>query len=167
MIRRRVESKIIDFNGHPYIDLGLPSGTLWSLYNVGAEASQYESKDQSIPDGIFYNEGNSYNYSDAMNAVESNMGGSWELASYDDWNELLGVITNTTSNPSGGYMSSKFKSNFAYSSQYWISQANVQGNLYPGTKWTISGGDGLTTPSVAKYESTSSSYPVRGVIHPY
>lgn len=28
--------KEINNNGHPYVDLGLPSGTLWSICNVGA-----------------------------------------------------------------------------------------------------------------------------------
>jgi hypothetical protein len=30
------QKKEIDFNGHCYVDLGLPSGTLWACYNVGA-----------------------------------------------------------------------------------------------------------------------------------
>lgn len=30
-------SKPLDFNGHAYVDLGLPSGTLWATCNVGAD----------------------------------------------------------------------------------------------------------------------------------
>ncbi|MCM8873376.1 MAG: fimbrillin family protein [Paludibacteraceae bacterium] len=30
----------IDANGHEYIDLGLPSGTLWATCNIGAESSE-------------------------------------------------------------------------------------------------------------------------------
>lgn len=30
-------SRDVNLNGHDYIDLGLPSGTLWSTMNVGAE----------------------------------------------------------------------------------------------------------------------------------
>ena len=29
-----------DFNGHEYVDLGLPSGTLWATCNVGAETPE-------------------------------------------------------------------------------------------------------------------------------
>ena len=32
-----MESKKINNNEHPYVDLGLPSGTLWSTCNVGAD----------------------------------------------------------------------------------------------------------------------------------
>ena len=31
-----MESKKINNNEHPYVDLGLPSGTLWAICNVGA-----------------------------------------------------------------------------------------------------------------------------------
>ena len=29
-----------NYNGHDYVDLGLPSGTLWATCNVGAEVSE-------------------------------------------------------------------------------------------------------------------------------
>ena len=32
-----MENKSINSNGHPYVDLGLPSGTLWATMNVGAK----------------------------------------------------------------------------------------------------------------------------------
>lgn len=32
-----MKEKELDFNGHEYVDLGLPSGTLWAKCNVGAE----------------------------------------------------------------------------------------------------------------------------------
>lgn len=28
------------FNGHEYVDLGLPSGTLWATMNIGASAEE-------------------------------------------------------------------------------------------------------------------------------
>ena len=31
-----LKNELIDSNGHDYVDLGLPSGTLWATCNVGA-----------------------------------------------------------------------------------------------------------------------------------
>jgi hypothetical protein len=34
----KVDIPELDTNGHAYVDLGLPSGTLWSPFNLGATA---------------------------------------------------------------------------------------------------------------------------------
>lgn len=53
------------FNGHDYVDLGLPSGTLWATCNVGADSPEvfgnYFAWGETAPKEIY--DWNSYKYS--------------------------------------------------------------------------------------------------------
>ncbi len=51
------EEKLPDFNGHEYVDLGLPSGTLWATCNVGLGATEPQHN------GAYYAWGETDSYS--------------------------------------------------------------------------------------------------------
>lgn len=55
------------FNGHPYVDLGLPSGTLWCTYNLGSLESEYGWPNyyrwgEIEPFNQYFDENNSYKW---------------------------------------------------------------------------------------------------------
>lgn len=117
--RKSVNSKMnIDdvlsiHNGFKYVDLGLPSGTLWAECNVGA-ATQYEYGDYfawgetKTKNGFFWetykynvsvddvNEFTKYSKNDKLNILElvddaanKHMGGKWHMPTLDQVNELI------------------------------------------------------------------------------
>jgi len=102
---------------HKFVDLGLPSGTLWATCNIGAsvpeEAGGYfawgetEPKENYSPSTYkFYSKGNyksisKYNFSNEFGIVDSkevldldddaayvNWGGKWRMPTYNEWLEL-------------------------------------------------------------------------------
>lgn len=132
--------KEINANGYPYIDLGLPSDTLWATCNVGAskpsECGMYfqwgdsngYTKEQLGKDKMFtwadYKwsiDGSDSNFSKytkegsaldlADDAANANMGGDWHMPTPDQINEL---IENTTST--------------------WTTQDGVNGRLFTSKK---------------------------------
>ena len=93
-------------NGHEFVDLGLPSGTLWATCNVGAtspeQAGLYfafgETKGftaEQVPGVRAFNSA-SYTASEIsadltleQDAVHVNLGGDWRMPTKDEWRELL------------------------------------------------------------------------------
>lgn len=87
-------SPVIDpFNGHEYVDLGLPSGTLWAKMNVGANTEEdygnyyqwgaiepYENKSQYYTGQTLTRE---------RDIASISMGGSWITPSKEDFEELI------------------------------------------------------------------------------
>lgn len=67
-------------NGHGYVDLGLPSGTLWATTNVG-------SNDET-------NEGESC-YFEGVSSLMT-WGDTWVLPTYNQWRELVDNCTITS-----------------------------------------------------------------------
>ena len=65
------------FNEHEYVDLGLPSGTLWAKCNVGATTETQQGT--AFP----------LNYSAVYDDVKNDMGGRWQLPTLKDFKELL------------------------------------------------------------------------------
>lgn len=65
----------IDANGHEYVDLGLPSGTLWATCNVGATSPEKK--------------GNYYYFADGSTNALSLMGGDWVLPTWTQLAELI------------------------------------------------------------------------------
>lgn len=110
-------------NGHPYVDLGLPSGLKWAKYNVGATSeTQYgkffqwgetttdtdytwatykhwNSTDSTLKK---YNTSTSYGENtDGMStlrpeddAARANMGGDWRMPTKDNFQELITYTKN-------------------------------------------------------------------------
>ena len=94
--REKKEKKL--FNGHDYVDLGLPSGTLWATYNIGANSPQscgdYYAWGETTPKHTYSDE--NYNYESnpstlplSVDAASVNWGGGWRLPKQKEVEELL------------------------------------------------------------------------------
>ena len=86
--------------GHDYIDLGLPSGTLWATYNVGAtkptEYGDYFAWGETEPKEVY--DWNTYKYAKA--SFTDNFLEKWQLDSltkYNSGKKYPGAIDNLTS----------------------------------------------------------------------
>ena len=113
---------VINTNGYTdYVDLGLPSGTLWSTMNLGAQSSSdvgdylawgefYTKENYSLDYYELYNSRmggyDPYGYFDnktvldlSDDVVNSTLGGSWHIPTRDQWQEIL---DNTTMTPATG-----------------------------------------------------------------
>ena len=96
------EEPQIDNNGYEYVDLGLPSGTLWAKYNVGAQTeTEYGNYYQYGKGAAQYtdtNGGNSYSGDEdpltlSADTAAQVWGGSWHMPTETQMQEL---ISNTT-----------------------------------------------------------------------
>ena len=94
-------------NGHGFVDLGLPSGTLWATCNVGATspeqaglyfafgetkgftAEQVESGERAFDDESYTAPSVSDNLTLEQDAAHVYMGGKWRMPTKKDWWELL------------------------------------------------------------------------------
>ena len=102
------------YNGHPYVDLGLPSGTKWATMNVGASniedygnyyqygkgTSQYS---ETYQDEIYH--GTEIPLSLEYDTAAQVMGGEWHMPTQAQFQELLDNCTWewTTLNEINGY----------------------------------------------------------------
>ncbi len=84
-------------NDHEYVDLGLPSGTMWATCNVGATApieyGDYFAWGETAPKNV-YNSDN-YNFSESPNVLSSNYdvattcwGEGWRMPTFEEFDEL-------------------------------------------------------------------------------
>ncbi len=121
-----------EINGHAYVDLGLPSGTLWATCNVGASKpedygdyfawgetetkSTYNWSTYKWCNGSYntltkYNTDSSHGTVDnkrvlelADDAARANWGGAWRMPTYDEMHELTDCTwTWTTQDGKNGY----------------------------------------------------------------
>ena len=101
-------------NGYAYVDLGLPSGLKWSTCNVGAENpwdyGDYFAWGETTPKSVYYwntyLDGRMTDETDCgtdkdllkditdiadtqYDAARANMGGSWQMPTLDEKNELI------------------------------------------------------------------------------
>ena len=94
------QSKYVDYNGHEYVDLGLPSGTKWAKMNVGADS------ETAYGNYYMYGKGASqYNSSDSIyigtedplaisaDTAAQVMGGQWHVPTFTQFNELKANTT--------------------------------------------------------------------------
>jgi len=130
------------YNGHEYVDLGLPSGTLWAKCNVGAnnetdyglyfawgETQGYtgitSSKQFSQNDYVYYQNEDmtKYNDNDGLVTLEASddaasvaMGGEWHMPSVNQLNELTAYTNSewTTMNGVSGYKFTSQSDNTKY-----------------------------------------------------
>ncbi|MBQ3738415.1 MAG: hypothetical protein IKG81_16305 [Bacteroidales bacterium] len=127
------------YNGHEYVDLGLPSGLLWATCNVGADAPEeygdYFAWGETTPKDTYnwstyqyvymdrltkYCSASSYGYNGftdnltvlqpSDDAATANWGSGWCMPTRAQWEELLQNTTNT-----------------------WITQDGVNGRLFIAT----------------------------------
>lgn len=141
IISKHSNSGTNSFNGHEWVDLGLPSGTLWATCNVGAEKPEdygdYFAWGETKPKTTYhmgtYKYGNisdevtkycndsksGYDgFIDNLTALQSsddpatvNWGSDWHTPSKEEWEELM----NNTSNK-------------------WVIQNGVKGRLFTSKK---------------------------------
>ena len=137
------------YNGHDYVDLGLPSGLLWATCNVGADTPEgygdYFAWGETQPkdvykqstyqyyynfDGIGGFHVNKYNAGDCLDtllpeddAATVNWGAGWRMPTKTEWQELYDNTTVT-----------------------WTQQNSVYGRLF-----TASNGNSLFLPAAGYY----------------
>lgn len=110
------EPFIPDANNHEYVDLGLPSGTLWSTMNLGADSINYygdlyawgdiePKQDEDIDSSRYYTDGvyTKYYYRGSNeeggdnktvlelsdDAANANWGGDWRMPTVKEFQELV------------------------------------------------------------------------------
>ena len=97
-----IEISVIDTNGHEYVDLGLPSGTLWATMNIGATSeTDYGNYYQYGKGAAQYAATNSdSNYSGTEDPLNSSVdtavqvwGGSWHMPTRAQIQELTANTT--------------------------------------------------------------------------
>ena len=94
-------------NGHEFVDLGLPSGTLWATCNVGATspeqaglffafgetigftAEQVEKGVRKFDSASYTASSVSGNLTLEQDAACVNLGGNWRIPTYDEFQELI------------------------------------------------------------------------------
>ena len=102
------------YNGHAYVDLGLPSGLKWATCNVGATTpegygdyfawGETATKSEYTSENYAYTE-NSEFLPLSNDAVVVNMGGEWRMPTIEEQKELINECTWTwtTLNDVSGY----------------------------------------------------------------
>ena len=135
-----IGGRVIAQDTHEYVDLGLPSGTLWATCNVGANAPEeygdYFAWGETQPKDVYnwstyqYYDGSNlakYTGSDGLttllpgdDAATTNWGNGWRMPTKEEWQELLDNTTNK-----------------------WTTQNGVNGRLFTG-----SNGNSLFLPAV-------------------
>lgn len=158
-------------NGHEYVDLGLPTGTLWATCNVGADESSglggYFAWGETQPKDnygwSYYQYGHDYNrltkycgkpeygyngFTDDQttllpedDAATANWGTGWYIPSVEEWQEL---IDHTTSN--------WFWQNDTYGRLYTASNGN---SIFLPVGGYFKDGDVLFSSSCGAYWSSS------------
>ena len=104
-----IEDNTTTINGHKFIDLGLPSGTLWAETNIGATSAidygdyfawgETSTKKDFSPETYKYGTGfnmTKYNTTDGLTTLEAsddaataNWGSPCRIPTYDEFKELL------------------------------------------------------------------------------
>ena len=98
-------------NGHEFVDLGLPSGTLWATCNVGAtspeqaglyfafgetegfKAEQVKNRERSFDEKSYKPEDKSFDHSLEQDAARAILGGNWQMPKQEDFEELIANCT--------------------------------------------------------------------------
>ena len=131
------------YNGHEYVDLGLPSGIKWATCNVGASSPEevgtfYSWRETEPYDGVV--DGSTPRYlSLAEDAAHVNWGGEWRMPTKDEISELGSNCTWewTTQNGVSGYKgTSKINNNIIFLPVTGIMQSGELGNTSNGYYWT-------------------------------
>lgn len=100
----------MEHNGHEYVDLGLPSGTLWATCNVGASSPEgygyYYAWGETSPKATYIE--SNYTYLDnptrlplESDAAYVNWGGKWRMPNVTELHELIDNCTWTITSVNG------------------------------------------------------------------
>lgn len=150
------------FNGHEYIDFGLPSGTLWATCNVGAtkpeDCGDYFSWGEIEPKIDYSKKCYSYTNDDPAKA---NWGGNWLLPTIKQWEELLKYTTNMYVNLDGVrgrlFTSSKKERLFLPAAGFYMGRRICFNNRH-GYYWSNSLRDGHPTEAKGFFFSSGRFY---------
>ena len=91
-------------NGHEYVDLGLPSGTLWATMNVGADSPEdygdYFAWGEITPKSSFSSSNYTYSKNSIVlslsdDAANANWGGAWRMPTKAEIDELCNTSYTT------------------------------------------------------------------------
>ena len=110
------------YRNHEYVDLGLPSGTMWATCNVGASSPEdcgnYYAWGETRPKEIYNDstysfEGNQSPLPSYRDAATANWGAGWRMPTDDDFVELMSNCAWrwTTINGVNGYIVRGFNGN--------------------------------------------------------
>lgn len=136
-------------NGHEYVDLGLPSGTLWATCNVGANAPEeygdYFAWGETQPKDTIY-EWSTYKYSNGIYLTKYCNDTTYGYNGFtDELTVLLPEDDAATANwGSGWYMPnvSQCEELLTYTTNVWTTQKGVNGRLF-----TAANGNSLFLPA--------------------
>ena len=86
-----------DINGHGYIDLGLPSGLKWAIYNIGAatfeehgESYAWGKIETDIVDSVMYGiETSDFSGDPRYDAARAKWGSTWRMPTKQEFEELI------------------------------------------------------------------------------
>lgn len=119
------EQKTKQTNGHEYVDLGLPSGTLWATCNVGA------SKPEDFGDYFSWDEGKK---------ATANMSNGWSMPSEEQWAELMENTKSiwTTRNGVNGRMFTAHNGNSLFLPAAGKRGSSVEYENSDGYYWSVS-----------------------------
>ena len=152
------------FNGHAYVDLGLPSGTLWATMNVG---QGYPSDNNSLLFGwgttntqdSYINVNTKYNSTDKKtrldledDAARANWGGLWRIPTTSQYVELIRYTT-------ASYQINKG----------WILTSNINGNtliIKELDRNTYPSSNPYNTPQGVSYDYISGLHPTNISLYP-
>lgn len=137
-------------NEHSYIDLGLPSGTLWSTCNVGAsnpeDYGDYYAWGETIPKMVYSN--GSYTYTDhpvtlpsSADAATVNWGAGWRIPTNEELEELLTdctVIWTTQNGVNGRLFTGPNGNSIFLPAAGWRSGSSLNDADSSGFYWTSS-----------------------------
>ena len=144
-------------NGHDYVDLGLPSGTLWAICNIGASSPEDygnyyawgETGTKDIYDWDTYKYANGNNgFTDELTTLQvgddpaTTWGSGWQTPDKEQWDELLNNTTNqwTTQNGVSGRLFTSKKNGqtlFLPAAGFrWVSELHGAGSY--GCYWSRS-----------------------------
>ena len=180
------------YRTHEYVDLGLPSGTMWAKCNVGAsrpeECGDYYSWGETRPKDI-YND-SSYTYHDDVlmlpynkDAAAVNWGNGWRMPTQDDFAELMSncIWRWTTLNGVDGYLVSSFNGNsiflpacgYRFDGSFYISKSSDRDASTGGYYWLSTSGLGqaetstgfFRTPQFSVLSRWTVSYGVTDIIN--
>lgn len=181
-------------NGHCYVDLGLPSGTLWACTNIGAENPEDLGDDYAWGETEPYVEGETYKFGsypftkynstdgkDTLDleddAARVQMGGEWHMPTLEQCYELMDNTTREvfddyvvfTSNINGNQITIPFCGN---AQLIWLNRCSVDPNWHHTNAWMlVYGCEGSYTAYIGNetdrnddYNQYVSRYQVRGVL---
>lgn len=179
--------EVYNINGHEYVDLGLPSGTLWATCNVGASSPEeygnyymYGMGNKTYDAADTPYDGTEDTFDLSVDTARQVMGGAWCMPTVAQMEELIdnttcqwiedyqgsginGVLITATNGavlflPAAGYLYEGYQDDVMAAGYYWSSSSDRSTIAY------------ILYFDNSEYSTNNqdrkAGYPVRGVINP-